>query len=394
MTVLSPAAQAPMLGQRRAQLILFCSYFGFGVLLQVFPPLLGELQKEFALDHRSASLVITLFLAPMVLVALPAGIAADRFGPVTTIRAGLFTMLAGTAVTLAAPTWAQVLAGRAIAGLGSGLLLVALLKVAAENGPREKLGIALGIFAAGLPAGTGIAFNLLRPLSQPAGWRGALAAAGLLVLASVLVFEVASGRRLARSAISVNPSLVLRSGELWRLSLVTVLGYAAIIGFTTWAPTTLVGYARIPVWVASLIASILLVVDIPFAPFWGAVSDRLKRRKMFVIAAFAVYLPGSLLVPGVAVSGAVLVLVLVIAAMGIGCSMFFPAALAIPAETVQPDHAGAAYGLLFTAQVAGMLVGPLAIGLVLDLSSARFAFFTVSVLAAGGLLAGLALRSR
>jgi DHA1 family inner membrane transport protein len=394
MSVFNVGVQVPALGLRRSQLLLFYCYFGFGVLLQVFPPLLGAIQNEFGLDHRSASLVVTLFLAPMVLVALPAGIAADRLGPVATIRAGQLAMLVGTAVTLVASTWGQVLTGRAIAGLGSGLMLVGLLKVAAENVPREKLGSALGIFAAGLPAGTGIAFNLLRPLGQLGGWRTALGAAGALVLTSVLVFELVAGRQLARSALSAKPSLGLRSRELWRLSMVTVLGYAAIIGFTTWAPTTLVGFAQIPVWVASLIASVLLVVDIPFAPFWGAVSDRLRRRKLFVIAAFAIYLGGSLLVPGIAVAGALLPLVLVITTMGIGCSMFFPAALAIPAETVAHEQAGAAYGLLFTAQVAGMLIGPLAIGEVVDVSTAAIAFLTVSLLAACGLLSSFALRSR
>jgi len=388
------ASRPPALGLRRAQLILFCSYFGFGVLLQVFPPLLGSIQREFALDHRSASLVVTLFLAPMVLAAVPAGLAADRFGPAAAIRAGLVGMLFGTVVTVAAPTWVLVLTGRVLAGLGSGLLLVALLKVAAENVPHEKLGIALGIFAAGLPVGTGVAFNLLRALGELAGWRAALAAAGLLVLLTAAVFELAAGRRLTSAGVMANLTSVLRKGELWRLSSVTVFGYAAILGFTTWAPTTLVGYARIPIWIASLIASILLVVDIPFAPFWGAVSDRLGRRKLFVVAAFAVYLTGSLLVPGTALARAVVILVLIISIMGIGCAMFFPAALAIPAEIVPAERAGAAYGVLFTAQVAGMLAGPLAVGQALDSATTTVAFLTVSALAAGGLLAGLTLRSR
>jgi hypothetical protein len=39
----------------------------------------------------------------------------------------------------------------------------------------------------------------------------------------VAVFELIGGRREAGVALSVNPSLALRSGELWRLSAVTTL---------------------------------------------------------------------------------------------------------------------------------------------------------------------------
>ena len=388
------AAPRGSLTRRQAHFLLFYAYFGFGSLLQVFPPLLGSIQQEFAVDHRTASLVMTLYLAPFVLVAIPAGIAADRLGVMVTGRVGLLTMLFGTMVTLAAPALPVVLAGRAIAGAGSGFLLVAVLKVGTEVIPRAQLGLALGIFAAGLPAGTGVAFNLLRPLAQLGGWRIGLLAAGGLLLSTAAVFELLASRWAQQVGLSVDPRLALRSGELWRLSTVTVLGYAAILGFTTWAPTTLVGFARIPLWAASLIASMLLIIDIPFAPLWGAVSDRIGRRRPFVIAAFTVYLIGSILVPWIAQTHAVAPLVLVIAGMGIGCAMFFPAALTIPAETVTRERVGAAYGLFFTAQVAGMLAGPVLIGQLLDASSPALGFLGVSAVTALGLVAAFTLRSR
>ncbi len=379
---------------RQAQFLLFYGYFGFGTLLQVFPPLLGSLQQEFGISHRTASLVMSLFLAPMVVTAIPAGVAADRFGVTAIGRLGAAVMLAGTAVSLIAPSWPLVLAGRALAGTGGALLLVAVLKIGTQCVPAEKLGLSMGLFAAGLPVGTGLAFNLLRLLAQTGGWRASLLAAGVVVLTAALVFEVIGAGRPSTTSMSVNPARALRSGELWRLSLVAVLGYAAILGFTTWTPTTLVGFARIPLWAAALIASILLIVDIPFAPLWGAVSDRAGRRKPFVVASFTVYLIGSLLVPAVAQTHAVAPLVVVITGMGIGCAMFFPAALTIPAQSVSPDRIGAAYGLFFTAQVVGLLSGPLLIGQILDLGTPTLAFLGVSALTALGLAASFTLSTR
>lgn len=379
---------------RQAQFLLFYGYFGFGTLLQVFPPLLGSLQQEFGISHRTASLVMSLFLAPMVLAAVPAGVTCDRLGVTAIGRIGAAVMLAGTAASLVAPSWPLVLAGRVIAGTGGALLLVAVLKIGTETVPAEKLGLSMGLFAAGLPVGTGLAFNLLRLPAQTGGWRMSLLAAGIVVLTTALVFEAVGARRPSTTSMSVNPARALRSGELWRLSVVTVLGYAAILGFTTWAPTTLVGFAGIPLWAAALIASILLIVDIPFAPFWGAVSDRVRRRKPFLVASFAVYLIGSLLVPVVAQSHTVAPLVVVITGMGIGCAMFFPAALTIPAQSVPADRIGAAYGLFFTAQVVGLLSGPLLIGQILDLGTPTLAFLGVSAVTALGLAAAFTLRTR
>jgi MFS transporter, ACDE family, multidrug resistance protein len=379
---------------RRIFLILFYGYFVFGVLLQVFPPLLDGLQSEFSVDNKTVSLVMSAFLAPIIALAIPAGMAVDRWGPTLAIRVGLGIMLAGVALILLTSSWSFLLAGRFVSGIGGALLLVALLKVAAQMVPREKLGLAVGIFAAGLPTGTGVAFNMLRPLEQLGGWRLVLFGAALLVLSAVFVIELAAGRALPRGGASVNVAQVLKSGPLWRLAAVTVFGYAAIIGFTTWAPKILANDMGISAAIAAFIASLLLVIDIPFAPFWGGVSDRLKKRKIFVLVAFGVYLTGSLLVPGAAAGGGVVLLVFIIAGMGIGCSMFFPAALAIPAETVPHEQSGAAYGLLFTAQVAGMLLGPQVIGLALDAMSATGAFLVVSLFTIVGFLLSFSLRAR
>src|SRR5262249_24373712 len=219
------------MGLRRAQFLLFYTYFGFGTVLQVFPPLLGGLQREFGINHGTASLVMSLFLAPFVLTAIPAGMAADRFG-VATGRAGSALMLAGTLVTLLGGSWPLVVAGRAVAGAGGGFLLVSALMVGTETIPRDKLGISLGLFAAGLPVGTGVSFNLLRLVAESTGWKGALAGAFVVLASTLLLFELTAGRHSVSSGLSVNPARALRSAELWRLRGVTRLGPAALLRLT------------------------------------------------------------------------------------------------------------------------------------------------------------------
>lgn len=396
LTVACPAAVA---AGWRLYLLVFYLYFAFGCLFQVFPPLFDAVMADFSVSRQTVSLTMTLFMAPLVAFALPAGLAADRFSTLGLGWTAFAVMALGAVVSAMAGSFLQLLSGRAISGVGASLLVTSTLKLIAQRIPRARLGLALGIFAAGLPAGTGVAFNLLSLLGRSWGWRAAALAGALISLSGLAVLHWVmkdEPRERGGSNASINMALVFRHGEMWRISAVTVVGYMAIISFTTWTPSVLVPYARLPLWLSSAFASLLLVIDIPFAPFWGQVADRLGKRKVFIVTAFVIYLVGSLIVPHIALvpSLAVPGLLVVIALMGIGCSMFFPAALAIPAESVGPEQAGAAYGMLFTAQVAGMMAGPSVVAFALQAAGAYTGLLTVSAITLIGLMLTFTLRSR
>ncbi len=381
---------------RRVLMVVFFSYFAFSVLFQLFPPLLSAIGGQFHVNHSTASLVMTLFLVPIILIAFPAGALVGRYGVRSIGQLAFLLLMAGTLVSIAAPGFAFLLLGRAISGVGGGLLVIALLTLVTERIPQAERGLALDIFVAGLPVGTGAAFYLLAPLSGWLGWRGEVGIALVLLLGALTLFLWELPPAARRLEAVPRLSAALRNGRMGGLALVTLLGYTAISGFTTWTPMTLVTFAQVPLWLEVVIASVLLVIDIPFAPLWGAVSDRFERRKPFIVGGFTVYLIGSLVVPVVAHAGALSVpgLLITITGMGVGCAMFFPAALAIPAETVEPEQVGMAYALFFMAQVGGMLLGPVLIGAVLGFGSAAGAFLSVSVITLMGLLVGTTLRGR
>lgn len=380
-------------------LAVFYAYFSFAVLFQLYPPLFENLMAEFEVSRQGASLVMSLFMAPMIVLAVPAGLAVDRFGVLRIGWAAFATLTVGALISATAASFSVFLLGRAISGTGGFLAIIAILKIVTQRFAKERLGLALGVFAAGLPAGTGVAFNLLSVIGQNFGWRATTLAGAFIAVSAVPVFNYLTKRYpmgMDSATTSVNMARVFGNGEMWRISIVTIFGYTAIIAFTTWAPITLVEYASIPLWVSSALASFLLIVDIPFAPLWGNLSDRVGKRKPFIIAAFVIFLVGSLIVPPIAQAPvwAVPGLLLVIGAMGVGCAMFFPAALAIPAENVGAELAGAAYGMLFMAQVAGMMGGPVILGFVLDHTSTYIGFLSISLVTLAGLLSSLPLKTR
>lgn len=373
-------------------LVAALAYASFGTVFQVLPPFFDDLGRELGVGRTLTGLSMTAFLAPVALMSLFLGTAVDRHGPARVGRLGFALLLGGGAVTAVAGSIGFLIVGRALAGLGGGMLLLATLKLLAIRVPPARLGRAFGIFVAGLPVGTGIAFDVLNRLSS---WRLSAAAAATLVVPAGLAFvalvspESETG---APRSLRADLAALLALPALRLLTLLVVLGYTAIIAFTTWAPTRLVAYGGLAPKTAALIASVLLVIDIPFAPLWGRVSDRFGRRKPFIAASFLVYALGAFLVPPAARSG-VLPLLLVVSAMGIGCAMFFPATLAIPQAIVPEPLLGAAYGLFLTTQALGMTLGPLALGVVFDRAAPPVGFVVIGLIAAAGLAVSLRLKA-
>jgi ACS family hexuronate transporter-like MFS transporter len=362
----------------------FAVYVAFGTSFQVLPPFLDEVARRWALSHYLAGLAMPAFLVPALVAAVPAGILVDRHGAIPLVRLGFGALLAGGAMVAGAPTFPLFLLGRVLEGLGGGVAVVAALRVVATATPRSRLGTAMGVFVAGLPVGTGIAFDILGPLAHYTRWRSAVTGSELIVLASFaavtsVLRDAPPGKREGDREERGRPE----GAGFLRLLLLVLLGYAVIVGFTTWAPTKIAEYGRLRPGDAVLIASLLLVIDIPLSPLWGVVVDRVGRYRPFIAAAFLVYGTGAVALPAVASPGIVSLvgLLLLVAAMGVGCSMFFPATLASLPSLVTRDKVGSGYGALVAAQVAGMALGPPVFGAVFDRGGAAGGFWTMGAVA-------------
>ena len=78
---------------------------------------------------RSYGLAFSVMLTAELLGIVLAGVWSDRRGPLQSLFAGQLLMAAGSALAGLAPTFTVLLAGRLIAGLGAGLIVVALYVV-------------------------------------------------------------------------------------------------------------------------------------------------------------------------------------------------------------------------------------------------------------------------
>src|SRR6516164_11633268 len=95
----------------------------------LFPLILPEVAREYALPLPEAGLMSTVFTIGMALAGLPTGYLMSRFSRKSVTQLGVFIFSAATIVTVFAAGFADMLVYRALTGVGEAMQLTALLAI-------------------------------------------------------------------------------------------------------------------------------------------------------------------------------------------------------------------------------------------------------------------------
>ncbi len=89
-------------------------------------PLIAE---DYALSLADIGLLIGLYLAPGVIVAIPGGAIAARFGDKRVVCLSMVLMLIGGALVSWGPNWEWLIAGRLLSGAGGVIINIVMTKM-------------------------------------------------------------------------------------------------------------------------------------------------------------------------------------------------------------------------------------------------------------------------
>ena len=173
---------------RRIVIALFLSGYATFSLLYCVQPLLPLFSRHFHLDAAQSALSLSLatgLLAPSILLA---GAISESIGRKSLMVGSLCLAALLNLVAAAAPNWTVLLVVRALEGLALGGAPALAMTYLAEEIHPSGLGLAMGLYVGGTAIG-GMAGRLVTGFAAQAfGWRGALAAIGLLGAASAVSF--------------------------------------------------------------------------------------------------------------------------------------------------------------------------------------------------------------
>lgn len=172
---------------------------------------------------------------------------------------------------------------------------------------------------------------------------------------------------------------------LWWTQLVAVSGMAIVLPVLPLVVRSLgvVDLAAVQRWSGAIFSAPFLFAAL-MTPVWGWVADRTGRKAMVVRALLGLAL--ALFLMGFATTPRQLLLLRILQGVVSG---FIPAAIALVSATAPRHRVGYALGYLSSAQAGGVVLGPLAGGLLADALGFRALFFVTSAIelaAAAGVL--------
>jgi MFS family permease len=158
------------------------------------------LKTDLGFSLADIGILIGLYSAPGIVLALPAGIIGHRFGDKNTVLAGLVLMIVGGLIMAFLPSWGGQISGRAVAGIGGVLISVLMMKMVADQFAGKEIATAMAIFVNSWPIGIGIALLTLPPTGLVYG------ASAVYVAVAALI---AIGAGLMAASYNSNSPLVL-----------------------------------------------------------------------------------------------------------------------------------------------------------------------------------------
>jgi MFS transporter, SP family, galactose:H+ symporter len=158
------------------------------------------IKKDFALSTFPQELVVSMVLLGAIIGALSGGRFSDRFGRRLTLIATSIVFIAGAFICALAPSFAVLVAGRVVVGLGIGLASTTVPVYISEVSPPQARGWQVSLFQLAITIGILAAYLVDYAFSRSEAWRWMLGLAAVpgIMLGLGMIFLPESPRWLAR----------------------------------------------------------------------------------------------------------------------------------------------------------------------------------------------------
>ena len=150
-----------------ALMAFFCMVFASSMINVAIPNVMGA----YGVGQDKAQFLSSAFLATTVTSLLANTWLIARFGQPATFSASLIVFIFGSVVSSFAPTLDMIIVGRVIQGFGAGVIQPLVMVLLFDIFPREKRGVAMGLFSMGVAFALGLAPALGGIVVDTLGWR-------------------------------------------------------------------------------------------------------------------------------------------------------------------------------------------------------------------------------
>jgi MFS family permease len=359
--------------------LLFAVRLSMAFQFQSVAAISPVVMNQFGVDLADIGLLISLYLAPGLVMALPGGEIGRRYGDKLAVLFGLALMVGGGLIMVFASAWPWQLVGRLLAGVGGVLLNVLMSKMVTDWFAGKEIATAMAIFVNSWPVGIALALIALPPLASVGGVTGvylatsAFALLGLLLMAlfyrAPLVPPGAAGAATWPAGVALRA--IVAAGCIWGLynaALVMVFGFGtAMLTERGWSLTAAGSAISLVLWLSSL-----------SVPLGGILADRTGRHIAVMLGGFALF--AAMLV----IAARTEFVILSFAALGLVSGISAGPIMSLPARVLVPETRAAGMGIYFTILYVMGVGGPIAAGKVASMAGTSRIAFDVGAAMLGG----------
>lgn len=365
--------------------VLFTVRATMGFQFQSVAAVAPILTRDAGIGLADVGLLIGLYLAPGMAIALPGGALGRRYGDKPAVLTGLALMFLGGLLMAFWPSWSAQVCGRLLAGLGGVLLNVIMSKMVTDWFAGREIASAMAIFVNSWPVGIALALIVLPPAGVTYGVpvvyliSSAAVALGFITFAALYRSPPAAAGSILAGAVPTGRALaaVLVAGLIWSLFNVA---FAMVFGF---GPTMLTerGWS---VAAAGSAVSVVMWLTMLSVPAGGFLADWTKRHVAFIVWGGVLFAAALVFAARTEATLASFVV------LGIVCGLPAGPIMSLPARVLEPATRAVGMGIFFTVFYVGMFIAPAVAGwLAIKLGGASVAFdFGAAALLGAALLAG------
>jgi CP family cyanate transporter-like MFS transporter len=324
------------------------------------PPVLPEIRSDLHLSFSATGGLSSVVTFCFGAFALPGALLLNRFGARQVMGIGLLAAGASGLIRLLPPSVFWLYAGTALLATSVAMCQPGLAVIARRWFPRAAQR-ASSVFSLGLNLGGMVAASGTVFLLGFGGWRGTFVVWSALAIAAGLIWIwLAPGRQETHERVPHSFDKLIRDREVWRAA--GLFGSQSLVFFSvsTWSPFLL--RSEGPTYVA-LFLFVLSVVGIPLQIILTTIRRPWATSRGFYIVAGALAIAGSVMLA----LGLTRLALVAAALVGVGATMGFAGALALPAVRALSTADVAGYSALsFSLGYMLAFSGPLLGGILLD----------------------------
>lgn len=342
-----------------------CSYLMGFIARFAWAPVISSAVPDLGMDMTQAGLYMSAFYIGYVLVHIPAGYLADRFGArfiiVTAMIIEGLTCL-GLAFT---GSFALGFVLRVLTGLGAGTVYASCIRLISSWYAPEERGAAFGLLMISPALGVLVSNQLTALILGRFSWQAVFISIGAMAMVLAVVAFVGirdKKQEVGDQRFSQGIRYVLSNRKIMTVSLVGFCLMWAQVGFISWGNAAIekAGYS---VSDAVLVMTLFGVGGIVGPLFSGYLADRSGNKKRLLLVGFVALIPLLFVFGSLAQFRMLAIMALLIGFVNGYINTFMPLMVT---EYADPQWSGIAGGVSGCVFQSGAIIGPLAIGLSVD----------------------------